>query len=99
MRIIESNQALYLLGAQPKATLLHASPEWIIAQATQGYAGIFSAEPLGEQAAEHYWNELGATVLKGPLEMATTFWLVENVTRAFTHQLARYRMGTSMVQE
>lgn len=96
---IQTEFAKYLLGPQPKATLLHATPEAYIAQATMGYTGVYQATPLTQAQQETYWRELGETKLKGPLEMATTFWLVENVTRAFTHQLARYRLGTSMVQE
>lgn len=98
-RIITTPQAKYLLGAQPVATLLQATPEWVVAQATMGYTGTYQAEPLTKEQQETFWTELGKTKLKGPLEMAQTFWLVENVTRAFTHQLARYRLGTSMVQE
>ena len=96
---ITTPQAVYLLGAQPKATLLHATPEWVIAQATRGYAGKYTAQQISGNELDDYWAELGATALKGPLEMATTFWLIENVSRAFTHQLARYRQGASMVQE
>lgn len=96
---VRATNALYLLGAQPKAHLLNATPEWVVAQAVMGYTGVFQAEPLTKDQQDEYWKELGATKLKGPLEMANTFWMVENVTRAFTHQLARYRLGTSMVQE
>lgn len=96
---IFTDHCTFLLGPQPKATLLFSTPEWVVAQATKGYTGHYSSEPLTEQEVQTFWQELGATKLKGPLEMAQTFWLVEDVTRAFTHQLARYRMGMSMVQE
>lgn len=96
---IQTQHASYLLGPQPKVTLLHATPEWVVAQATKGYEGVYTAEPMTEEEQARYFKELGETALKGPLEMATTFWLIEAVTRGFTHQLARYRIGTSEVQE
>jgi flavin-dependent thymidylate synthase len=99
MDTIHTNQCLYFLNPQPKVTLLHATPEWVVAQATKGYTGHYSSEKLSEEELNLFWKELGATKLKGPLEMASTFWLIEDVTRAFTHQFARYRIGVSMVQE
>lgn len=96
---IRTTNALYLMGPDPKVSLLYATPEWVVAQATMGYTGKYQAEPLTKEQQETYWKELGNTKLKGPLDMATTFWLIDEVTRAFTHQLARYRLGTSMVQE
>jgi len=96
---IHTLNATYLNGPQPLATLLYATPEWVIAQATKGYTGVYQDYGLTEGEQDAYWQELGNTKLKGPLEMATTFWLIQGVTRAFTHQLARYRLGTSMVQE
>lgn len=99
VEMVRTTNALYLLGAQPTVSFLEATPEWVVAQATMGYAGVYQAEPLTEAQQKQYWKELGDTKLKGPLEMANTLWLVEDVTRAFTHQLARYRLGTSMVQE
>lgn len=99
MQTIETEHCTFLMEPQPKATLLHATPEWVVAQATKGYTQHYSSEPLSQAEIDQFWWELGETKLKGPLEMAQTFWLIEDVTRAFTHQLARYRLGTSMVQE
>lgn len=99
IELIKTEHASYLKGPQPKVTLLHATPEWVVAQATKGYAGVYNAYPMDEDEQAQYFKELGDTALKGPLEMATTFWLIEQVTRGFTHQLTRYRIGTSEVQE
>jgi thymidylate synthase ThyX len=44
-------------------------------------------------------DELKKTPLAGPLEMVHFTWLIRDVTRAFTHQLVRYRIGTSFMQE
>jgi flavin-dependent thymidylate synthase len=99
MNTIETESCTYILTPTPKVTLLQATPEWVVAQATKGYTGHYSAEPLTLEEQEEFWAELGATKLKGPMEMANTFWLIEDVTRAFTHQFARYRLGVSFVQE
>lgn len=96
---IVTENCVYLLGPKPKATLIEATPEWVVAQAVKGYTGVYNNEAMSIDEQHAFWDELGSTKLKGPLEMAQTFWLIEDVTRAFTHQLARYRIGTSMVQE
>lgn len=96
---IRTEQCEYLMGPQPRVSLLHATPEWVVAQATKGYTGVYSMYPMSQAEQDKFWNELGKTKLKGPLEFAVTSWLIEDVTRAFTHQLARYRLGTAMVQE
>lgn len=96
---ISTDLCTYLLHAQPRVTLLHATPEWVVAQATKGYTGVYTAEPMSQNEQNIFWEELGNTKLKGPLEMAQTFWLIEDVSRAFTHQFARYRIGVSAVQE
>lgn len=44
-------------------------------------------------------EQLMKTALRGPLEMVGFVWLIEDVTRAFTHQLVRYRVGISFIQE
>ena len=43
--------------------------------------------------------QLQDTALQGPLEMLNFTFLITRVTRAFTHQLVRYRIGTSFAQE
>ena len=44
-------------------------------------------------------KQLQDTALQGPLEMLNFTFLISRVTRAFTHQLVRYRIGTSFAQE
>lgn len=97
--IMETELCTYIVRPQPKVWLLSATPEWVVAKATKGYTGIYTTEPISMEEQIKFWQELGDTKLKGPLEMASTFWLIEDVTRAFTHQFARYRIGVSMVQE
>jgi hypothetical protein len=91
------DRVTFLMRPQPKVTLLHATPEWLVAVTTQGYTGKFSTSMTAEEVDE-FWRELGNTKLKAPLEMANTVWLLEDVTRSFTHQLVRYRTA-SVVQE
>lgn len=88
----------FLFGAQPEVRLLYATPTWVPAMATKGYTGNYSGN-INRDEEQKFWEDLGNTKLKTPLEMANTFWLLGNVTRAFTHQLARYRQGVAIVQE
>ena len=93
-----SNQIEFIWGAYPKVTLEWATPDWVVAMATRGYTGDYSGE-ISAADVSRFWYELKETKLKTPLEMASTFWLLEDVSRAFTQQLARYRQGISIVQE
>ncbi|MCK4830231.1 FAD-dependent thymidylate synthase [bacterium] len=80
--------------AFPKATLYLA---------TRAYKGFYNPDP-NEMPADGYDIEdaiadIQKTKLQTPLEMIHMLWLFQDVTRAFTHQLVRYRVGTSFVQE
>lgn len=70
---------------------------------TRAYKGIYSDEITNEQLEEYpadkAFEDISNTKLQTPLEMVHTLWLLQDVTRAFTHQLVRYRVGTSFVQE
>jgi flavin-dependent thymidylate synthase len=44
-------------------------------------------------------DEISKTALQTPLEFINTVFLLQNVTRAFTHQLVRTRIGVAYVQE
>lgn len=84
-----------------RGTLLHT---------TRAYKGIYEPslyDPsvnTSSQFHEDYTHEdaiedIQATKLQTPLEMIHTLWLLRDVSRAFTHQLVRYRVGTAFVQE
>lgn len=70
---------------------------------TRAYKGIYrseiSEEDMRDYSAEKAFEDIMNTKLQTPLEMVHTLWLLRDVTRAFTHQLVRYRVGTSFVQE
>jgi flavin-dependent thymidylate synthase len=83
---------------KPLVTLVDLSDPRVVGMATRGYAGLYSQEMTEDEFAQ-YWAELDLTKLKTPLEMVHATFLIKRVTRSFTHQMVRYRIGTSFVQE
>jgi thymidylate synthase (FAD) len=69
-----------------------------MALATRGYTGVYNTQITTEETYDML-AQIVKTKLQTPFEMVHTFWLLEDVSRAFTHQLVRYRVGTSVVQE
>lgn len=70
-----------------------------IAKLVRGYKGIYSNDLASEQEMYNAVKDLNATKLQTPFEMISFVFLITNVTRAFTHQLVRTRIGASYVQE
>lgn len=70
-----------------------------LAQVTKTYSGKLSSIPPNEEETKLAMEDIVRTKLQNPLEMIHFIWLIEGVTRAFTHQIVRYRVGTSFVQE
>src|SRR3990172_698823 len=67
---------------------------------TRGYTGVYSPSLEWEgYTKEQAFEDIQKTKLQTPFEMVHTLWLLRDVTRAFTHQLVRYRIGTAFVQE
>jgi len=76
-----------------------ANAEQTIAKLTRGYKGIYdSGYVLADEVAEAY-DDLAKTALKTPMEPMSFVFLLTGVSRAFTHQLVRTRIGASYVQE
>lgn len=81
------------------------NPDITMYLTTRAYKGIYEPDPaLGLPDKEEYYVEdafrdIQRTKLQTPLEMVHMLWLFQDVTRAFTHQLVRYRVGTAFVQE
>src|SRR5690606_26978085 len=46
---------------------------------------------ITDEQRRYEWEQVEATHLKAPLEFITLHFLVEGVTRAFTHQMVRQR--------
>ena len=61
---------------------------------TQNFSMSEDPEEVG-----YFLDQIAKTELQGPLEFVSFVFLFRDVTRAFTHQLVRYRVGTSFVQE
>lgn len=82
-------------GVQPTVTLLSATPMPLrtMAAATGLYAGRVtrSACMVTNEEAVYALEDMTNTVLKAGLEFIDFHFLIEGVTRAFTHQLVRQR--------
>lgn len=72
--------------------------ERMAACVTRTYEGILDSICTPEQQKEAL-GEIQKTSLQGPLEMIHFTFLVKDVTRAFTHQMVRTRVGASYAQE
>lgn len=70
-----------------------------LATIIRGYKQVYSAEPASDIEAEQLLQDVNRTKLHTPLEMLSFTWLVRDVTRAFTHQMVRTRVGAAYVQE
>jgi len=79
----------------PKVTLLSATPDPLGALGAMCamYEGrvIRNLDELTEDDRVRYWEQVQKTHLKAPLEAIDLHFMVENVTRAFTHQMVRQR--------
>jgi flavin-dependent thymidylate synthase len=81
--------------AFPKVTLLSATPDPLGALGAMCamYEGrvIRDLSELDDVDRKRYWEQVQKTHLKAPLEAIDLHFMVENVTRAFTHQMVRQR--------
>jgi flavin-dependent thymidylate synthase len=79
----------------PKVTLLSATPDPLGALGAMCamYEGrvIRDLSDLDDDDRRRYWDQANKTHLKAPLEAIDLHFMVENVTRAFTHQMVRQR--------
>jgi flavin-dependent thymidylate synthase len=79
----------------PRVTLLSATPDPLGALGAMCamYEGrvVRDLAELSDDDRRRYWDEVGKTHLKAPLEAIDLHFMVEGVTRAFTHQMVRQR--------
>jgi thymidylate synthase ThyX len=75
------------------------NPMSTLAKLSAGYRGIYENIEPTDKEIEQAIKDMNSTKLNTPLEMLETVWLVKGVTRAFTHQAVRTRIGASFVQE
>lgn len=82
-------------GVKPRAYLLSATPDPLgaIAAACAMYEGrvVRDTSEVTDEQRRHYWEQVKKTHLKAPLEFVDLHFLLEGVTRSFTHQLVRQR--------
>lgn len=81
--------------AGPKVYIINATadPLGSIAAANAIYEGkvLRSRSRVTDEMRRYAWDQVGKTHLKAPLEFIDIHFLIEGVTRAFTHQMVRQR--------
>lgn len=79
----------------PQVTLLSATPDplGVLAAACNIYKGrvIRDLREITDEERRHFWDEMQKTALDAPLETIQLHFLIEGVTREFTHQIVRQR--------
>lgn len=84
-------------GRRPTVKLLNATPDPLGSLAA--FCGIYegkvvrSLSEVTDDDRRAAWEAMRATVLNGPLESIQFHFLIEGVTRAFTHQAVRNRFS------
>lgn len=85
-------------GIKPRVTLISATPDPLgtIAQLAQMYQGISrrSLEEISDADRQYYFGDGKKNILGMPSEAVTFHFLIENVTRSWTHQLVRTRYAS-----
>lgn len=83
---------------RPTVTLLWMTPDPLgaIAATCMMYEGkvVYDLADVTDEDRRHYWQQVERTHLKAPLEFVQFHFLIEGVTRAFTHQMVRQRTAT-----
>lgn len=88
---------------EPRVFLLSGTtdPLGVLAADMRMYRGdpVYSLREITDEQRRWAWEELSKTRLNTPLEGVQVKFMIEAVTRAFTHQLVRQRVGAYYVQE
>ena len=74
------------------------NPLQTIGKLTQGYSGVYDPHQVSKGVGLKAVENLNNTQLRTPFEMISNVFLIQDVTRSFTHQLVRTRHA-SYVQE
>jgi flavin-dependent thymidylate synthase len=86
----------------PQLYLLNMTPDPLgaIAAACKGYEGQFvhDLSEITDEERKRYFEQVQKTHLRAPFEFVHFHFLIEGVTRGFTHQMVRQRTAT-YVQE
>lgn len=88
---------------EPRVFLLSATPDPLgnLAADMRMYRGdpVYDLSQITDEQRKWAWEELSKTRLNTPLEGVTLKFMIEAVTRSFTHQMVRQRVGAYYVQE
>lgn len=85
-------------AAQVKLLAVTKDPVTILGLVVRGYTQKYTSDISGAEVLEMV-EQIQKTKLKTPLEFVHVVFLINGVTRSFTHQLVRTRVGVSFVQE
>jgi len=85
---------VYLIASTPNALKVIASQ-----QLNMRGNMVKSVEEIADSDAERLVLDVFKTNLSGALEFVDLVWNIEDITRGFSHQIVRYRVGTSFSQE
>lgn len=87
----------------PRVTMINGTrdPLGVIAQKAKAYQGKFprSLQEISDDDRLYYMDDVRKNALGSPLETVQLEFLIEGVTRGFTHQLVRQRVGAAYQQE
>ena len=91
------------LRITPSVFIMNATPDPLgtCAIDMRMYRGdpVYSSAEITDDERRWAWEELSKTHLNTPLEGVSIKFMIEAVTRSFTHQLVRQRVGAYYVQE
>lgn len=85
-----------------KVTLINSTPNPLQTVAAALYmtrGQIKNISEIPQQEAEYVFEETTKSKLTAMWEFVSFMFLIDDATRAFTHQLVRHRIGTSFMQE
>jgi flavin-dependent thymidylate synthase len=81
----------------PQVTLLNATPDPLgsLAALCSMYSGrvVRSLSEVTDEQRQFHYTDVTKSKLQGPLEVVQFHFLIEGVTRAFTHQMVRERQA------
>lgn len=87
----------------PRVFLLNATPDPLgtLAADWRMYRGdpVYSLDEITDDLRRLAWEDFSKTILNTPFEGVSMKFMIEGVTRAFTHQMVRQRVGAYYVQE
>ena len=105
--MVWADEAMYeaqpMLQIRPKVIVMNATadPLGTCAADMRMYRGdpVYNLRQITDEERTWAWDELSKTHLNTPLEGVNIKFMIEAVTRSFTHQMVRQRVGAYYVQE